>query len=71
VILLDAGTPGFSAHWDWVQPPIAEFATAVSYDGVAEATHLSLLADSEHSGATVDAVRATLTAAETAAEKPR
>jgi pimeloyl-ACP methyl ester carboxylesterase len=30
--LLDAGTPGFSAQWGWVQPAIAEFATVVSYD---------------------------------------
>ena len=42
-----------------------------SHTSVAEAPHLSLLTDSEHSGATVDAVRATLTAAETAARKPR
>jgi pimeloyl-ACP methyl ester carboxylesterase len=32
VVLLDAGTPGFSAQWGWVQPAIAEFATVVSYD---------------------------------------
>ena len=32
VVLLDAGTPGFSAQWGWIQPAIAEFATVVSYD---------------------------------------
>jgi pimeloyl-ACP methyl ester carboxylesterase len=32
VVLLDAGTPGFSAQWAWIQPAIAEFATVVSYD---------------------------------------
>jgi pimeloyl-ACP methyl ester carboxylesterase len=32
VVVLDAGTPGFSAQWGWVQPAIAEFATVVSYD---------------------------------------
>ncbi len=71
MVLLDAGTPGFSAQWSFVQQAIAEFATVVSCDRVAEATHLSLLTDSEHSGATVDAVQATLTAAETAAKKQR
>jgi pimeloyl-ACP methyl ester carboxylesterase len=30
--LLDAGTPGFSAQWGWIQPAIAEFVTVVSYD---------------------------------------
>ena len=30
--MLDAGTPGFSAQWGWIQPAIAEFATVVSYD---------------------------------------
>ena len=32
VVVLDAGTPGFSAQWGWIQPAIAEFATVVSYD---------------------------------------
>jgi pimeloyl-ACP methyl ester carboxylesterase len=32
VVLLDAGTPGFSAQWGWIQPAVAEFATVVSYD---------------------------------------
>jgi pimeloyl-ACP methyl ester carboxylesterase len=32
VVLLDAGSPGFSAQWGWIQPAIAEFATVVSYD---------------------------------------
>ena len=32
MVLLDAGTPGFSAQWGWIQPAIAEFATVVSYD---------------------------------------
>jgi pimeloyl-ACP methyl ester carboxylesterase len=32
VVLLDAGTPGFSAQWGWIQPAIAEFATVVAYD---------------------------------------
>jgi pimeloyl-ACP methyl ester carboxylesterase len=32
VVLLDAGTPGFSAQWGWIQPAIAEFATVVSFD---------------------------------------
>lgn len=32
VVLLDAGTPGFSAQWGWIQPAIAEFSTVVSYD---------------------------------------
>ena len=32
VVLLDSGTPGFSAQWGWIQPAIAEFATVVSYD---------------------------------------
>src|SRR3712207_7477063 len=32
VVLLDSGSPGFSAQWSWVQPAIAEFATVVSYD---------------------------------------
>ena len=32
VVLLDAGTPGFTAQWGWIQPAIAEFATVVSYD---------------------------------------
>ena len=31
-MVLDAGTPGFSAQWGWIQPAIAEFATVVSYD---------------------------------------
>jgi hypothetical protein len=41
------------------------------HTSVPEATHLSLLTDREHSRATVDAVRGTLTAAETAATRPR
>jgi pimeloyl-ACP methyl ester carboxylesterase len=32
VVVLDAGTPGFSAQWGWIQPAIAEFATVISYD---------------------------------------
>ena len=32
VVLLDSGSPGFSAQWGWIQPAIAEFATVVSYD---------------------------------------
>ena len=32
VVVLDSGTPGFSAQWGWIQPAIAEFATVVSYD---------------------------------------
>jgi pimeloyl-ACP methyl ester carboxylesterase len=32
VVLLDAGSPGFSAQWGWIQPAIAEFATVVSHD---------------------------------------
>ena len=32
VVLLDTGSPGFSAQWGWIQPAIAEFATVVSYD---------------------------------------
>jgi pimeloyl-ACP methyl ester carboxylesterase len=32
VVLLDSGSPGFSAQWAWIQPAIAEFTTVVSYD---------------------------------------
>jgi pimeloyl-ACP methyl ester carboxylesterase len=32
VVLLDAGTPGFSAQWGWISPAVAEFATVVAYD---------------------------------------
>ena len=67
--VLSAGTG--SLEEQQLHGELAALSSRGSHKSVAEATHLSLLTDSEHSGATVDAVRATLTAAETATTKPR
>jgi pimeloyl-ACP methyl ester carboxylesterase len=50
---------------------LAALSSRGSHTSVPEATHLSLLTDREHSRTTVDAVRATLTAAEAAATRSR
>ena len=64
-----AGTGSFAEHR--LHAELAALSGRGSHTKVAEATHLSLLTDREHSRATVDAVRATLIAAGTAATKPR
>jgi pimeloyl-ACP methyl ester carboxylesterase len=67
--VLTAGTGSLEEHQ--LHEELAALSSRGSHTSVPEATHLSLLTDREHSRATVDAVRATLTAAETAATRPR
>ena len=69
LIVLSAGTGGPEEHQ--LHAELAALSTRGSHSIVAEATHLSLVTDGEHSRATVDAVRATLTAPRTASTKPR
>jgi pimeloyl-ACP methyl ester carboxylesterase len=67
--VLSAGTGSLDEHQ--LHEELAALSSRGSHTSVSEATHLSLVTDREHSGATVDAVRATLTTAETAATRPR
>ena len=62
--VLTAGT-GSLDGWHQLHEELAAMSSRGSHTSVAEATHVSLVTDREHSRATVDAVRATLTAAET------
>jgi pimeloyl-ACP methyl ester carboxylesterase len=61
--VLTAGTGSFEEHQ--LHEELAALSSRGSHTNVTEATHLSLLTDRDHSRATIDAVRATLTAAET------
>jgi hypothetical protein len=62
--VLTAGT-GSLDGWHQLHEELAAMSSRGSHTTVAEATHLSLLTDRDHSRATVDAVRATLTSAKT------
>jgi sirohydrochlorin ferrochelatase len=59
LIVLTAGTGSVDEHQ--LHAELAALSSRGSHRSVAEATHLSLLTDREHSQATVDAVRTTLT----------
>ena len=62
--VLTAGT-GSLDGWHQLHEELTALSSRGSHTNVAEATHVSLVTDREHSRACVEAVRSTLTAAET------